>query len=115
MSTDLPVMTMDVFTDDVFGGNQLAGNAVANGMDWSAPLHAITQVLAEIFGLQAGRIEVGESATLVLWNGDPLEVTTWAEAVKVDGEWIDAASRQTRLFERYQDLHAGKARGFTYQ
>ena len=56
MSTDLPVMTLDVFTDDVFGGNQLAGNAVANGMDWSAPLHAITQVLAEIFGLQARRI-----------------------------------------------------------
>jgi imidazolonepropionase-like amidohydrolase len=108
-------MTLDVFTDDVFGGNQLAGNAVANGMDWSAPLHAITQVLAEIFGLQAGRIEVGDSATLVLWNGDPLEVTTRAEAGMVDGEWIDAASRQTRLFERYQDLHAGKARGFTYQ
>ena len=81
-------------------------------MDWSAALHVITQVPADIFGLQAGRIEVGEPATLVLWNGDPLEVTTWAEAVMVDGEWIDAASRQTRLFERYQDLGVGKARGF---
>ena len=70
---------------------------------------------AEIFGLQAGRIEVGEPATLVLWNGDPLEITTWAEAVMVNGDWIEATSRQTRLFERYQDLRAGKAQGFTYQ
>ena len=94
---------------------QLAGNAVANGMDWFAALQAITQVPAEIFGLQAGRIEVGEPATLVLWNGDPLEITTWAEAVMVNGDWIEATSRQTRLFERYQDLRAGKAQGFTYQ
>ena len=94
---------------------QLAGNAVANGMDWSAALRAITNVPADIFGLSVGRIAVGEPATLVLWNGDPLEVTSWAEAVMVDGRWIDSKSRQTRLFERYRDLGAGKERGFTYR
>jgi hypothetical protein len=52
---------------------------------------------------------------LVLWNGDPLEVTSWAEAVMVEGRWIDSKSRQTRLFERYRDLGTGKERGFTYR
>lgn len=94
---------------------QLAGNAVANGMNWSAALNAITNVPADIFNLPVGRIEVGEPAALVLWSGDPLEVTTWAEAVMVNGRWIDPTSRQTRLYERYKDLSAGKATGFTYQ
>lgn len=94
---------------------QLAGNAVAAGMPWPAALRAITHVPAQIFGLEAGIIEVGAAATLVLWNGDPLDVTSWPEAVMVDGEWVDAKSRQTRLFERYRDLADGKDRGFTYR
>ena len=94
---------------------QLAGNAVAHGMAWSSALRAITRVPADLYGLDVGRIRVGDEATFVLWNGDPLEVTTWADSVMVNGRWIDSSSRQTRLFERYRDLAAGKAQGFTYQ
>ena len=55
---------------------QLAGNAVAHGLPWDAALAAITSVPADIFGVGAthGRIAVGQSADLVLWSGDPLEV-----------------------------------------
>jgi imidazolonepropionase-like amidohydrolase len=84
-------------------------------MPWPAALRAITRVPAQIFGLEAGTIEVGAAATLVLWNGDPLDVTSWPQAVMVDGEWVDEKTRQTRLFERYRDLADGKARGFTYR
>jgi hypothetical protein len=82
---------------------QAAGNAVANGLPWDAALAALTAVPADIFGLDggAGRIEPGSPADLVLWSGDPLEVTTWAEQVIVGGKPVDMVSRQTLLRDRY--------------
>ena len=66
---------------------QLAGNAVAHGLPWEAGLAAITSGPAEIFGVggSRGRIEKGQAADLVLWSGDPLEVTTVAEQVWIAG------------------------------
>jgi hypothetical protein len=37
----------------------------------------------------------------VLWNGDPLEVTSAADAVWIAGKAIEMRSRQTELRERY--------------
>ena len=51
-----------------------------------------------------GTLAPGAPADLVIWSGDPLELTTWAERVMIDGTWQDMRSRQTRLFERYRDL-----------
>ena len=58
---------------------------------------------AAIFGLPDGFgvIEPGSPADLVLWSGDPLEVTTWAEQVIVGGKPVDMVSRQTLLRDRY--------------
>jgi hypothetical protein len=82
---------------------QLAGNAVAHGLPWDAALAAITRNPAEIFGLGAthGRIAIGHSADLVLWDGDPLEVTTIATQVWINGRAIGMRSRQTELRDRY--------------
>jgi len=82
---------------------QLAGNAVAHGLPWESGLAAITSTPADIFGLGAthGRIAVGRSADLVLWSGDPLEVTTLAEQVWIAGRPLDMKSRQTELRDRY--------------
>jgi hypothetical protein len=82
---------------------QLAGNAVANGLPWEAGLAGLTAVPAQVFGLsgQRGRIEIGQAADLVLWSGDPLEVSTYAEQVWFGGKAADMRSRQTELFERY--------------
>lgn len=82
---------------------QSAGNAVANGLPWEAGLAAITRVPAQIFGVaeQRGTIEVGKRADLVLWSGDPLEVTTVARAVWIDGRPMPMRSRQTELRDRY--------------
>ncbi len=82
---------------------QLAGNAVAHGLPWEAALAAITSSPADIFGVGAGRgrIEAGQAADLVLWSGDPLEVTTVAEQVWIAGSPITMRSRQTELRERY--------------
>jgi Amidohydrolase family len=82
---------------------QLAGNAVAHGLSWDAALAAITRNPAEIFGLGAthGRVAIGQSADLVLWDGDPLEVSTIATQVWISGRAIPMRSRQSELRDRY--------------
>lgn len=83
---------------------QSAGVAVANGLPWDEALAALTANPAEIFGLGAdyGRIAPGYVADLVLWSGDPLEVTTVAEQVWIDGRAQSMRSRQTELRDRYR-------------
>jgi len=92
---------------------QLAGNAVAHGLPWDAALAALTANPAEIFGLgmSHGRIEPGLAADLVLWSGDPLEVTSAADQVWIAGRPVDMRSRQTELRDRYLErLRQGAAR-----
>lgn len=82
---------------------QLAGNAVAHGLPKDAALAALTVQPAEIFGLagERGRIARGQVADLVLWSGDPLEVTSAADQVWIGGRAVEMRSRQTELRARY--------------
>jgi hypothetical protein len=82
---------------------QAAGNAVANGLAWENGLAAITRVPAQALGVgdKVGRIEVGLNADLVLWDGDPLEVSSLADAVWMHGKSMPMRSRQTELRDRY--------------
>lgn len=82
---------------------QLAGVAAANGLPWEAALAGLTSAPARMFGVDAkiGSIEVGKTADLVLWNGDPLEVTSTATQVFVAGRAVSMQSRQTLLRDRY--------------
>jgi len=92
---------------------QLAGNAVAHGLPWEAGLAAITSNAADIFGVGSdrGRIEKGKIADLVLWSGDPLEVTTVAERAWIAGQPVEMRSRQTELRDRYLErVRSGTAR-----
>lgn len=88
---------------------QVAGNAVSYGLPWEAGLAAITSVPADAFGVgdKVGRIEVGLIADLVLWNGDPLEVNTFAEQVWMSGLAMPMRSRQTQLRDRYMSEENG--------
>ncbi len=79
-----------------------AGNAVASGFPYEGALAAITRVPAEIFGIvDAGTIKPGALANIVVWNGDPLEVTTWPTHVFIRGAPVDLRTRQDLLTERY--------------
>jgi hypothetical protein len=92
---------------------QAAGIAVAHGLPWEAALAALTRNPAEIFGVAAGNgsLERGRPADLVLWSGDPLEVTTLADRVFIEGAAQAMRSRQTELRDRYlQKLRASAAR-----
>ncbi len=92
---------------------QAAGIAAAHGLPREAALAAMTVNPAEIFGVASryGTIARGRPADLVLWSGDPLEVTTLAERVFVEGQSQPMQSRQTALRDRYlEKLRAHAAR-----
>ena len=60
---------------------------------------------------QVGSLAPGKRADVVIWSGDPLEVTEAAEQVYIEGEAIEMSSRQTKLRDRYmalKDVSAGK-------
>ncbi|HEY1961502.1 MAG TPA: amidohydrolase family protein [Rhizomicrobium sp.] len=85
---------------------QIAGNAVANGMRWDHALAAITRNPAQVWGIADtyGALEPGKDADVVIWDGDPLNVTSAPTAVFIRGQNIPLVSRQTRLRDRYRDL-----------
>ena len=82
---------------------QMAGVSVANGLPWEDGLAALTRVPAETFGVadEVGSIAPGKRADLVLWDGDPLDVTSLAQQVWLGGNAIPMRSRQTELRDRY--------------
>jgi len=49
----------------------------------------------------SGDIIVDEVADLVMWSGDPLELTSEAELVIIEGEIIPMESRSLQLRDRY--------------
>lgn len=86
---------------------QAAGNAVAHGLPWSAALEAMTVNPARIFGVENyGRLVPGQEADVVIWDGDPLETTTYADQVFIQGRKIPMQSRQTLLRDRYLQAEA---------
>lgn len=84
---------------------QVAGNAVREGMDHDAALRAITVNPARAFGREdVGAVGVGERANLVVWSGDPLELSSRVEAVYIGGEPQADDHRQKHLLQRYRTM-----------
>ena len=80
-----------------------AGIAVANGLPYADALRAVTVNPLSIWSKGGGTLSVGADADLVVWDGDPLEPSTNATAVIVEGRRVSARSRQDLLAERYKD------------
>ncbi len=80
-----------------------AGLAVANGLPYAAGLAAITLTPARIWGQadKIGSLDVGKIADVVVWNGDPLETTSWPLNVFIGGVEQPKDSRQSQLRDRY--------------
>jgi imidazolonepropionase-like amidohydrolase len=86
---------------------QLAGNAVGHGLAWDKALAAVTTVPAQLYGLTGrGTVEKGSVADVVVWSGDPLELTTAAETVIIGGVVQSNETHQTKLLKRYRTLPA---------
>ena len=93
---------------------QLAGNAVSNGLPHEAGIAALTSNPANIFGVTElqGSIQTDKPANVVLWSGDPLEVTSAAEVVVINGQLIPMESRQTKLRDRYMPENPDMPRAY---
>jgi len=84
---------------------QLAGNAVANGMEWAQAFAAVTSVPARLYGrTDLGVLGPNATADVVIWDGDPLELSSSPDAVFIAGVETPMESRQTKLRDRYLSL-----------
>ena len=90
---------------------QYAGNLVslgqvprATGLSWNDAFAAITSGPADILGVgdRLGSLKSGRAADVVIWDGDPLELSSAAEAVYIDGILQPLDNRQARLRDRYR-------------
>jgi len=106
-------MIDDNDTRFLFNQRQYAGNLVglqkiagATGVSWGEALAMITSRPAEAIGLggEIGSLAPGRRADLVIWSGDPLEVSSAAEQVYIDGVRQPLETHQTRLRDRYRYL-----------
>lgn len=90
-----------------YAGNLVALNKVpgATGLSWDQAFAAISSVPAGIVGLgtEIGSLKAGRRADVVLWDGDPLELTSGVTDVWIDGVKQPLTTRQTRLRDRYAD------------
>jgi imidazolonepropionase-like amidohydrolase len=84
-----------------------AARAAAHGLPRDAALRAITLSPARIFGLdgELGSLDAGKRATLLVTDGDPLEVTTRVLLAFVDGRELDLSNKQTALAAKYREKY----------
>lgn len=80
-----------------------AGTAAAYGLPAGEALRAVTISPAQILGVadRLGSLEAGKEATLIVTDGDPLEICTQIRRVFIAGKEIPLETRQTQLRERF--------------
>lgn len=84
-----------------------AASSVACGLSPDDAIRAITLDAAKLLGVadRLGSLETGKSATLIVTNGNPLEVTTTVELAFIDGRRIDLSNKQTDLADKYREKY----------
>lgn len=77
--------------------NYQAAVCVRNGIPRQTALEAITLTPAKLLGLdkRLGSLEVGKTANIVVFSGDPLDFNSWVELVYIDG---------IRAYDRAKDI-----------
>lgn len=107
-------VTVGVFDDDdlhkVHYAPQYAGNLVAltkvpgaTGLSWDQAFAAITSEPARALGVDGvvGSLRPGRVGDIVVWSGDPLEVSSRPTMIWIDGVRQPLTNRQERLRDRY--------------
>jgi imidazolonepropionase-like amidohydrolase len=81
-----------------------AAMAAAYGLPKSEALKSVTLYPAQILGVgdRLGSIDIGKDATMIITDGDPLEITTSIKSEFIQGRKIDLTSRHTKLYEKYK-------------
>ena len=84
-----------------------AGNAAAYGLDPAVALRSITLAPAEILAVDehVGSLTVGKEATLIIVEGDILQVESQVRHAFIHGRPVDLGNKQVTLFEKYQEKY----------
>ncbi len=84
-----------------------AGLAVAYGLPEDAAIRAVTLSAAELLGVgdRIGSLENGKAATLIITDGNPLDIISQIEMAFIDGREIDLNSKQTALDKKYREKY----------
>ncbi len=90
-----------------------AAVAVAFGLPREDAIAAITRVPAHLCGVddRYGVIALGRSATLLLHDGDPLEIKSSVRSAWLDGRSIELKSHQTELKAKYEQKYNSPQNG----
>lgn len=86
----------------------LAGQAAAYGLDKEVALSAITLQTAKILGIEdrVGSLEVGKDATLIVVQGDLLDMRSSIVSVAyIAGQKANLSSKQKELYNKYQEKY----------
>lgn len=95
---------------------QYAGNLVAlqkvpgaAGLTWDQAFAAISSGPAQALGVDAmlGSLKPGRQGDVVIWDGDPLELSSAPVAVMINGVQQSLDNRQARLRDRYRTPQEG--------
>ncbi len=84
-----------------------AAKAAAYGLPRDEALKAITLYPAQILGVadRVGSLEKGKDATLIVTDGDPLEITTRVSELFIQGRRVDLANKHQRLYDKYRQRY----------
>ena len=85
-----------------------AGHAVGYGLSPDAALRALTLSSAEIFGVdkEIGSLEIGKKATLVVSDGDILDIPTNKIRLEfIEGRRVDLNNKHEELYNKYRQKH----------
>jgi imidazolonepropionase-like amidohydrolase len=88
-----------------------AATAAAYGLPKEEALKAITLYPAQIFGVadRVGSLEAGKDATLIVTDGDPLEIRTQVLQEFIQGRKIDLGNKHRALYEKYSKKYQQNA------
>ena len=81
-----------------------AATAAAYGLPREEALKSVTLYPARILGVEdrLGSLEPGKDATLIVTDGDPLEIMTRVERAYIQGRRVDISSKHTDLYDKYR-------------
>ena len=89
-------------THNAYLSRQGAGIAVSYGLPWYEAINALSKNVSDTFNIpNRGSLTIGYEADLIIWDADPLEVTSFPEQIYISGELMSPNTRSLMLRDRY--------------